>query len=156
MHLRLCGIEFLDCISSCKIGIANKEVSMKILTFREFLEESKENNLLENLDIKVHVDKKVSHQKDGRYYVTTLRGVQSTIIPEMSDILGVLEFVVYQKRVTLSPPKVFAKVGNQWFDRNTKKRASNYLNDLFHILEREFHGDYFFDLNESALYDEIK
>lgn len=117
-----------------------------IKTFREFLETTKEYEVLEDLDVKVHTDKKVSSQKDGRYYVSTLRGVQSTIIPEMNDTL---EFIVYQKRRSLTPPKLFAKVGNQWIDKNTKKRASNYLNDLFHILEREFHGDYFFNLEET-------
>lgn len=112
-------------------------------TFRGLLNES----VTESLDVKVKIDKKVSAQKDGRFYEVVHKNNELTIIPGLAwSDESKPAFTVYTKRVGASrgtPPRVYEKEGNTWVDYN-KKETSAYVNDLLTILEREFNGDYFF------------
>lgn len=120
-------------------------------SFKEMLLENSQENweLTEaNLDVKVQYDKKVSDAPDGRYWQQYYKNDRNDIFAKIYD--GVLYFDVWRTpnhehpRSRSQGVKVFRKSGNKWIDVNTKKDASKYLNDLFHILEREVQGDIFF------------
>lgn len=99
----------------------------------------------ESLNVRVKINKEASDHPDGKYYVSKYRNITNEIFPKYDKHNKRLEFTVWTTSSRgMTPPKVFARKDNLWYDVNTMKDASKYLNDLFHILQREFEGEEFF------------
>lgn len=99
-----------------------------------------------SMDVEVRIDKNVSDQPQGRFYLVKRGQRVSEIFPFKSQDSKDPYFVIYSKRAgqtRTGVPKSYVRKGNAWIDNNSKQ-ASKYINDLLHILEREFYGDLFF------------